>query len=436
MLATALCCLLLALPADDFESRVHEFDLANGLHCIVYVDSAAPVVSVNSYYKVGSYYEPPGNSGLSHMLEHMTFKRTDVYQPGDFDRILDSVGARNNGFTSTFYTGYYEDFASDRWDLGLKLEAARMGRCLFPDSDFESEHQVVWEERRLHDNNPNSLFWEMFDATFYLANPQRNPTIGWSDDVARFTVEDVREWYGRYYNPANAVLVVAGAVDPADVQARVRRYFGRLKGTPPPPFDAYGVEPEQLGERRFRVHRRVSQPVLLVGFHSPGFRDSLSVAGDVAAGILGQGRSSRLYRRLVTETGLCAWAGAWSSVERDPAGLYVYVRPKQESDLPRIEEIVHEELARLCDSLAADRELERVRNGALADQVFNREDASDIAYFLATHQITRGDWRAFRRYPEELSAVTAEQVREFARTYLKADNRTVGLLLPVREEGQ
>ncbi|MEO0085696.1 MAG: pitrilysin family protein [candidate division WOR-3 bacterium] len=424
-----------AMPA-DFESRVHEFDLPNGLHGIVYVDSTAPVVSVNAYYKVGSYYEPPGHSGLSHMLEHMTFKRSDIYQPGDFDRMLDSVGANNNGFTSTFYSGYYENFASEHWDLGLKLEAARMGRCQFPDSDFESEHRVVWEERRLHDNRPASVFWEQMDAAVFLANPQRNPTIGWSDDVARFTVEKVREWYDRYYNPANAVLVITGMVDPADVNARAEKYFGQLPGKPAPEFDAYNIEPEQLGERRITVRRRVSQPQVNIAFHVPGVRDSLYPVGDVVAGILGRGRSSRLYRRLVVNSSLCNWVGTYHSVGRDPGALYITFQPRRRSDIPRIERIIEQELARLGSELTTERELERVRNQELASDMFDRDDVSDVAYFLATYHITEGDWRAFLRYRERIAGTTREQVRDFCHTYLTPDKRTVGLLLPLAKESK
>jgi zinc protease len=432
----ALLFLLTANPAADFAARVHEFDLANGLHGIVYVDSSAPVVSVNVYYRVGSYYEPPGNSGLSHMLEHMSFKHSDIYQPGDFDRMLDSVGANNNGFTSTYYTGYYEDIAADRWDLALKLEAARMGRCVFPESEFESEHNVVWEERRLHDNRPTSIFWERLDATVFLASPQRNPTIGWSDDVARFNVAAVRDWYARYYGPGNAVLVVAGMVDPADVRARAEEYFGRLRGIPPPEFDAYGIEPTQYGERRFEILRRVSEPQVVLAFHVPGIRDSLYLAGDVVAGILGRGRSSRLYRRLVVETGLCIWVNAWNSAQRDPGALYIGFQPKRRAGIPKIEAMVVRELSRLGTEPVSERELQRVRNQELASEMFDRDDISDVAYFLAAYTITEGDWRAFLRYREGIAAVTREQVQQFARTYFTADNRTVGLLLPLPKEGK
>ena len=421
-----------ASPA-TVESRVSEYQLKNGLKVLVYVDSSAPVASVNVYYKVGSYDEAIGHTGLSHMLEHMTFKHSDIYKPGDFDRILDSAGANNNGFTSTFFTGYYEDLASDRYELGMKLEAARM-RCIFPDSEFATEHDVVSEERRLADNRPTSAFWESFDATVFLANPQRNTTIGWSDDVRRFTVADVRDWYRRHYNPANAVLAVAGFVDPADVIAKAERYFGRLKGTPAARVDYYDIEPVQRGERRVTVRRRVSIPVLSIAYHAPGTRDSTYVVGDVAASILAGGRNSRLYQRLVVKEGLATSVSAWSSVSLDPGVFQLYVVPKSESLIPRIEQSIYEEIERLKTDLASDREMERVRNQVTADEVFSRDDISDMASFLAASYILQGDWRWFLKERERIAAVTKEQVRDYCRAFLTPETRTVGTLIAENKE--
>lgn len=427
--------LLLTSGAGDLESHVTQFRMKNGLEVLVYVDSSAPVVSVNAFYRVGSYFEPSGMTGISHMLEHLTFKRTDIYAPGDFDRIVDEAGGRNNGFTSTFYSGYYEDLASDRWELGMKLEAARMGRCVFPDSEFDSEHEVVTEERRLSDNRPTSALWEQLEATAFLANPQRNPTIGWMDDVRRFTPRAARDWYERHYNPANAVLVVAGDVRPEDVRAKAERYFGKLRGKSVEPQDFYASEPRQDGQRRLVVKRRVRQPSMTIAFRSPGIRDSLYYAAEVAAGILGSGRSSRLYQRLVKRDGLASSVYAWNSVQRDPGLLRVGVTPLHESLTTRIESTIGEETERMRTELVSERELERVRNALLAARMFDKDDISDVAYTLAATHLTADDWRAADRYFTAIEAVTPEAIREFCRHYLTEDQSTVGILVS-REEAR
>lgn len=428
--------LIAATVSGELPARVSQFRLKNGLDVLVYVDSSAPAVSVNVFYRIGSYYEPTGQTGISHMLEHMTFKRTDIYRPGDFDRIVDEAGGNNNGFTSTFYSGYYENLARDRWEVGMKLEAARMGHCVFVDSEFTSEHQVVIEERRLGDNWPTSMLWEQFEATAYLANPQRNPTIGWMDDVRRFRVEAIRDWYRRYYNPANAVLVVAGDVRPEEVRAQASRYFGRLKGNPVSLPDFYDSEPEQTGERRITVYRRVSQPQLIIGYRSPGVRDSLYFAAEVAAGILGSGRSSRLYQRLVVKDKIASSVAAWNSVQRDPGLLMISVTPLAESLIPRIEAAINEEVSRMQNQPVSERELQRVRNSVIAEQFFSKDDISDVAYLLAQSHIIEGDWRAWAGYPDRIEAVTTAKVQEFCQRHLQPELRTIGLLLSDREKAK
>jgi len=419
--------------ASDIESRVFEYDLKNGLHIIVYVDSSAPVATTSVWYKVGSYDEPLGHTGLSHMLEHMTFKHTDFYKPGQLDRIIDSAGGNNNGFTSTYLTCYYEDFAKDRYELAMKIEAARMGTCVFPDSEFASEHQVVSEERRLRDNHPAGELWEQFGATAQLVNPERNPTIGWSDDVRNFTVEKVREWYARHYNPANALLVVAGDVRPDEVQANAEKHFGKLTGQPVSRPDHYNSEPKQNGERRITIRKRVRVPSLITGYQVPGIRDSAWYAGEVAGSILGGGETSRLHRKLVKELGLATSVWSGSGVSRDPSLFQVGVTPKAESLIPRIERVVQAEMDRAGTELATERELQQVRNQVLAGQAFRRDNMFGISYWLASSHILFGTWRQVIEYSERINRVTAEQVRDYCAAWLKPDNRTTGILISAKE---
>jgi zinc protease len=424
----------LAGPVDDFESRVTEFKLGNGLPVLVYTDSSAPVVTVAVAYKVGSNYEPTGKTGLSHMLEHMTFQHSDMYKSGEFFRIVKANGGVNNGFTSGYYTAYYEVFAREKWELGMKIEASRMGRCVFLDSDFASEHQVVAEEQRLSENNPSSVFWTQLTAAALLAHPARNPTVGWADDVAHFTTDAVRDWYRQFYSPSNALLVVAGDIRPDEVRAKAEQYFGKYKARQVSLPDFYNVEPKQVGERRMIVHRVVSQPSLAIAWHAPGVLDSAFFASVLAGGILGQGRGSRLYQRLVVDSGLAASVSAWAGSERDPGLFWVSVTPKAESLIPRIERIVYAEIGRLGEEPITDRELQRVKNQTVADYIYSRDAIMWMAIILGDYQLTRGSWREFKLYPEKIGRVTVDEVQSFCRGYLTADNRTVGTLLPIAQE--
>jgi zinc protease len=434
LLPCVLSALLYAGTSGDIESRVTEYTLNNGLQVLVYVDSSAPVVTTAVAYRVGSVDEPLGLTGISHQLEHMTFKHTDVYQPGQLFRIVADAGGRNNGFTGNYQTTYYETFSRDRWDLGLKIEAARMSKCLFIDSEFKNEHQVVLEEVHLHENSPYSAFYVNLYAAAYQADPLHNPGIGWTRDVENLNVDKVRDWYQRHYNPANAVLVVAGDVRPAEVKASVEHYFGGLQGRPVPRTDFYDVEPPQTGERRFVLHRQVSAPSLLIAWHALGIRDSGRFAGDVLGGVLGGGRNSRLYRTLVLDSALAVDASAANNYEVDPGLFIISVTPKAESLVPRIERIVEHEIDQLRNEAPTDREMQQVKNSTVAGFVFSLDDISNIALVLCGNQATAGTWRVFETYPDDIARVTGEQVRDFCRTYLNPDNKTVGLMVAERKE--
>lgn len=430
ILSVAVLSLLAAASGDDFEARVSEFKLTNGLPVLVYVDSSVPVVTVATAYGVGSNYEATGYTGISHMLEHMTFRRSDFYKSGDYFKMVKAAGGQNNGFTSNYQTAYYEVFARENWELGMKLEAARMGHCIFTDSDFASEHQVVTEELHLNENDPSRAFNMQLAALALLAHPARIPTVGWADDVAHFTTDAVRDWYQRYYSPTNAVLVVAGDVTPDEVRAKAEQYFGTIKAFPVTLPDFYNVEPKQTGERRMVMHRPVMHPSLAIVYHAPGIRDSAYYPSVVAAVVLGDGRLSRLYQRLVRDSGLATDVSAYTDVERDPGLFWIDVDPLAESLVPRIERIVYAEIGRLGQEPITDRELQRVKNRAVASYVYDQDATNWMAINLATTQLVQGSWREFERYPEKVGLVTEDQVESFCRTWLVADSRTVGLLLP------
>jgi zinc protease len=424
-----------AESGQEIRSRVSEFTLRNGLQVIVYVDSSAPVVSTVVAYRVGSVDEPLGKTGLAHMAEHMLYKHTNIYRPGEFARIVRDAGGTYNGEAGEYLSAYYETFSRDRWELGLKLEAARMGRCVFPDSEFDSEHQVVLEEVRLRGGRPLSILFRQFWAVAYLVHPMRSRS-GWMKDVEHLTAADVREWYARYYNPANAVLVVAGDVRVEDVRQKVEKHFGALKGRPVARQDVYDLEPEQMGERRILVHHATSVPHLLIGYHVPGARDSTRAAGHVLMGLLGQGSHSRLQRALVEDSGLAASVSAYMNtiVERDPGLMMIHVVPKAESLVPRIERIMEHEIDSLRRVPPDERELAGVKKLYAAFNVFALDDLVGMAEGFGAFQITEGNWQAGLTFPDAMSRVTPEQVSDFCRTWLRPDNRTVGLLVTGKEE--
>ncbi len=242
--------LLLASCSLLAEGVVHESYLDNGFKIIVKEDHRAPIVATQVWYKVGSSYEPNGVTGVSHLLEHMMFKGTHAYGPGEFSRIIAANGGDDNAMTSRDFTAYVQTLASDRLEVALELEADRMRNLTLPPGEFTKELEVVKEERRLRtEDKPTALTYEQFNALAYSTLPYANPVVGWMNDLNNMEVSDLGDWYRRWYAPNNATLVVVGDVDPEQVNQLAERYFGVLKPGVIPRLKPLR-EPPQRGEVR------------------------------------------------------------------------------------------------------------------------------------------------------------------------------------------
>jgi zinc protease len=414
--------------------NVSEYTLKNGLKVFVYVDSSAPVVSTQMWYKIGSYYETSGYTGISHLLEHMAFKGSKKYGAGEFSRIIDENGGEDNAFTSELYTAYYEDLASDRCEIALDLESERMHNLLIDPEEFVPEKQVVMEERRLGENSPISVLWDDFYATAYLVHPFRTPVIGWMDDIERLTRDDVYAHYRTYYTPENAILVIGGDVKPDKVIKKVEKYFDKIKSKPVPKINFYNAEPQQIGERRIKIKRDIKSPTMMLGYHICGIEDPDFYVFEVIEGILLRGKSSRLYKRLVYEQGLSLniWGG--NDTDRDPGIFYFLTMPRDTSLLNSNEKVICDELERLKTDTVTTEELERVKNQVVARNVFSRDRIHSVASQIARFTITTGSYDFVEKYPERIAKVTKEDIMRVAKKYFYEDNRTVGLLVPEGEK--
>jgi zinc protease len=408
--------------------EVRDTTLANGLKVVVYENHAAPVTATEVWYRVGSYYEQSGYTGMSHLLEHMMFKGTRNYPGGKYSELIEAQGGRENAFTSEHYTVYWAELASDRYELEMKLEADRMVNLLLDSSEFEKERNVVMEERRLGENDPSDALWEGFFATAYQMHPYHNPVIGWMDDLARLRRSDLWRHYQRFYSPSNAVLIVVGDVSAPVVFAQAARYFGRIKSHPVELWRP--VEPEQRGERTFDVKRDVQMPALMMGWHVPGSSDPDYYAFEVLQGLLMRGFTARLTNRLVYtgQKALYVWGG--NDAQADPGMFYVFAAPRSTALVDTVAAMVSAEMENLKTTVVSDSELTRVKNQVIADFVFGQDDNSGLAYQIAHSYTMYGSVDYVNEYPDRIAAVTAEDVSRAVRKYMTEDNRTVGRLLP------
>ncbi len=416
-------------------SQTHETTLPNGLRIIVKEDHRSPVVVSQLWYRIGAQDEPDGLTGISHVLEHMMFKGTQRLKPNEFSRIIAEHGGRENAFTGSDYTGYYQQLEKSRLPISFELEAERMRNLKLDNEEFRKEVKVVMEERRLRtEDRPEARTFEKFMATAYTTHAYRNPVIGWMPDLERMTAADARAWYERWYAPNNATLVVVGDVNPVAVFALARRYFG-----PVPRRDVARAtsaqEPPQTAERRARISAPAEVPYLLLGYHVPVLAsDDKSYepyALDVLAGILSGGNSARLARELVREQKLAASANAgYSPIARSPGMLMLEGSPATGHTVEELEHALRAQIARLREQPVTEDELNRVKAQVVAGNVYARDSVMGQAMQIGQLVVSGLDWRLQDTFVRRLKAVTAREVQEVARKYLVDGNLTVTILDP------
>jgi zinc protease len=418
--------------AGTLAERVFETTLGNGLKVLIVEEPKAPVVTVQVWYKVGSRNEQVGKTGLSHMLEHMMFKGTPTIGPKQFDLFVTRNGGVDNAETQMDFTGYYEDFAADRVGLGLTLEADRMANLLIAEKEFEPEHRVVIEERRLRiDDQPSNVLGEVMRATAFLAHAYGRPTIGWPSDMQAYTREDLVQHYRRYYAPNNATLVVAGDVKKDALLPKIHSLFGSIPRQPDPPT-VITQEPPQVGERRVSVRKEAELPLLFVVYHAPNLTHPDSFALQVLAYILGGGESARFHQKVVYEKQLASYAGAdYNPVHVDPFLFGFSAGPLPGKTAEEIEQALYAEVERVQREPVTDRELQKAKNQIEAEFIFAQDSVHQLAEMLGRYESV-ASWKLLDGFLEGVSKVTAADVQRVAQKYLVADNRTAAILIPMK----
>jgi zinc protease len=405
--------------------------LENGLKVIVLESHATPNVCCSIWYRAGSKHETAGATGLAHLLEHMMFKGTRRFPKGEFDRILHRNGAINNASTWLDRTNYYELIKADRLDIVLELEADRMRGALFQHSDLEDEMPVVRNELERDEDDPESNLFHRIQSLAFLEHPYHWPTIGWKADVEAIRAEQIRRFYDTFYHPNNAFLVIVGDVDTEETFRLVEKHFGRIPPGPEPP-KVVTVEPPQKGERRVVIRKPGENDYLGMAFRIPQRRHPDNYALDLLGQILGQGRTSRLYKALVERKLAVRTTAVNYATLEDPFLFFLEAEVAPEVEPRLVEEAVEETLARLRDEPVEPRELERAKKRNRVEFVYRRDRVSRQAFFLGELEVSCG-WRFGQTYLEAMERVSVEDIQRVARTYLVADSRTVGWYLAVRD---
>ena len=412
---------------------VKEYRLENGLKVLFIEEHKAPVATFQVWYRAGSRNEPAGKSGLSHLLEHMMFKGTPKYGPSVFSRIVQKNGGADNAYTTKDYTVYFELFSSDRITLPLDLEADRMQNLTIDVKEMLSERSVVMEERRLrYEDDPQSSLFEEVVAAAFKAHPYQRPVIGWMSDIKSIERDDLYNYYKTYYSPDNAVVVIVGDVNADEIIRQVSRFFRDIPAGPPRK-NISSIEPEQRGERRVLLKREAELPYILIAYHTPSFPDEDSYALDVLSQILSGGKSSRLYQSLVYEKKIAIDVDAdYSGFNRDSYLFFFDATASPDKDIKEVEDSLYSEIDKIKTEPPSEREIQKAKNQIESSFIMEQDSIYMQAMKYGMFEML-GDWRLIDKYLEGIRKVTAEDVMNVARKYLKEENGTVGILIPTKK---
>jgi zinc protease len=415
--------------------EVTSFTLGNGLDVVVIPDRRTPVVTHMVWYRVGAADETPGKSGLAHFLEHLLFKGTKKNPQGLFSQTVATIGGSENAFTSSDYTGYFQRTTRDRLKLMMEFESDRMTGLVLTDDVVKPELQVVLEERNSRvENNVNARLAEQMEAALYLNHPYGRPVIGWRQEIEGLTREDALEFYKRFYTPNNAILIVAGDVTPDEVKKLAEETYGRVPRVAEVKPRVRPQEPKQEAPRTVTLSDpRVTQPSLsryyLAASYTSG-RPGEAEAIDVLTHILGRGANSRLYQKLVVDSGTAVSAGAtYYGTALDATRLGLYATPKPGTSLTQVEEAIDAVIAEIIEKGVTQEELERSRNRLIADAVYAQDSQSSLARWYGASLTTGLTIEQIRSWPTRLNAVTVDDVKKAAREVLDKRRSVTGYLI-------
>ena len=482
-ISVLLFCLLLAshVAAQTLADKVQEYRLDNGLTLLMVERHTSPTVTAYITFRVGGVDETSDRRGVAHLLEHMLFKGTKTLGTTDYQKekpLLDKIeqvgseidrlkiekypdverltelkqqlqklqqehrqllvkdefskiyaengGTGYNAFTSKDQTSYLISLPANKLELWAAIESDRLQNAVL--REFYTEREVIREERRRsYESSPQGMLYEALLATAYRVHRYRNPVIGWDSDIRNLSLEETRDFLHSYYAPTNMVITLVGDFDSQEALEMVERYFGSIPpGTPVPAV--FDQEPEQQGERRAQIEFD-AEPQLAIAYHKPTLPHPDDYAFDLLMQILGEGRTSYLYRKLVVEDQIASGISIYGAPgSRYDNLMVISATPRFPHTVEELESAIYDEIERFKEQPVTEKELEIARNRILTDFMRMLKGNSGMARMLSNYQALTDDWRYLVNYETEISKVTSEHLAESARRYLKPENRTVVVL--------
>jgi len=403
--------------------------LDNGLQVVVIpMKNDSNVITTDIFYKVGSRNEVMGKSGIAHMLEHLNFKSTKNLEAGEFDKIVKSKGGVNNASTSFDYTHYFIKSSSKNLETSAELFAELMENLNLKDEEFQVERDVVAEERRVRTDNPpiGYLYFRLFN-THYVAHPYHWTPIGFMNDIQTWTIDDIKDFHGKYYQPNNAILIVTGDIDKEKVFKIAKEKFGHIKNKNKVPA-IKPVEPKRDGSIR-QVIKKDNNTVdtIAIAYPIPNYEHQDQVVLSAISEILSGGRSSRLHKEIVDKKQMANTVYAYN-MELTDDGIFLFMGiANPDIKIEDLEKEIHNEIEKLKSGDVTKEELEKVKINTKADFIYSLEDSAGVNSLFGSY-LVRGNLEPLLKYEENLAKITPELVTEIANKYFNDDLATTLIL--------
>ncbi|KPM32864.1 Peptidase M16 domain protein [Croceitalea dokdonensis DOKDO 023] len=413
------------------EVEFEEYKLDNGMHVILHQDNNVPVVTVAVSYHVGSKNENPEKTGFAHFFEHLLFEGTKNIERGEWFKLVSSNGGSNNATTNYDRTYYYENFPSNNLELGLWMESERLMHPIINQIGVDTQKEVVQEERRLRvDNQPYGRWQEQMFKNLFSKHPYRWTVIGSLEHLASASLEDFQNFNKKFYVPNNAVLVVAGDFEKGEAKRMIQDYFGPIPKGPDVVQPTYVEDPIQGPIKVQYEDPNIQIPLIMMGYRTPGQTERDAYVLDMISTYLSDGKSSKLYKKLVDEKKMALQVFAFNGSQEDYGAYIVGGLPVGETSLEDIMKEIDEEILKLQTELISENDYQKLQNKAENNFVNSNSSIAGIAGSLANYYLLYDDTNLINTQIDIYRSITREEIRDVAAKYLKTDQRVELEYLP------
>lgn len=426
---------MLGSTANAQKVAFEEFDLDNGLHVVLHQDNSAPVIITSVMYHVGAKDEQPNRTGFAHFFEHLLFEGTKNIGKGEWFKLVTANGGQNNANTSDDRTYYYEVFPSNNLELAIWMESERLMHPVIDQKGVDTQNEVVKEEKRLRiDNQPYGNIFKSIKQNLFKNHPYRWTTIGEMEHLDAATLEEFKAFNKKFYVPNNAVLVVAGQFDNAQAKEWIKKYFGAIPKGAPVQRQKFEEAPITSTINATWEDPNVQLPMTLAAYRTPSMKTKDARVLDMISSYLSDGKSSKLYKKMVDEKKVALQVGAFNNSQEDYGQYIIYSLPLGDISSESLLKEIDEEIVNMQNNLISENDFQKLQNKFESNYVTSNSTVEGIAENLASFYLLYGDINLVNTEIEIYRSITREDIKEVAKKYLNPNQRLILNYGPAKEK--